>query len=258
MRLGRIAALWGAAWLALGASAWAQGGITLALEAARLDVLAQGHGEAEFRGAMAREFASFLGPRAEEMLALLRRGRPVEMAPPPGPGESPPLRVAAPTQPMDWSDICLTLFLARARLARHGIARPSPRELRAALVGGKGPGAGREVWVGILAARGSGHTWEEIARGLRVEPAWLEGVLRAWNERLAAGASPGGGAEVREPEPVRITETGITTGRGKAIPAYTPPPGGEKGIGEGILSGSGNILGMPGHKPAQPEGKRPE
>ncbi|MBI1725131.1 MAG: hypothetical protein HYR52_05800 [Candidatus Tectomicrobia bacterium] len=258
MRLGRVLVAWALAWLAWGAPAWAQGGTSLALEAARMDVLAQRRGEAEAHALLLREFARFLGPDAEGALLLLRKGRPVEMAPPAGGKERSPVRVAAPRHPLDWSDIGLALLLARARLARRGIAGPSPQELRAAFLGGKAPGAGREVWVGILTARGSGNPWEEIGRGLGEDPAWLEGVLRAWNERLAAGASPVGDAKGREPEPVRITETGITTGRGKAIPAYTPPPGGGKGIGEGILSGSGNILGVPGHKPVQPEEKKPE
>lgn len=258
MRLGRITALWGLAWLALSAPAWAQEGTSLALEAARMDVLAQRRGEAEVHALLLREFARFLGPYAEGALFLLRKGRPVEMAPPAGSKGQSPVRVAAPAQPMDWSDIALALLLSRARLARRGIAEPSPQEMRAALLGGKAPGAEREVWIGILASRGRGHTWTEIARGLGEDAAWLEEVLRVWNEWLAGGLPAVGKAQGREPEPVRITETGITTGRGKAIPAYTPPPGGEKGIGKGILSGSGNILGVPGHKPAQPEEKKPE
>ncbi|OGL64184.1 MAG: hypothetical protein A3J27_02715 [Candidatus Tectomicrobia bacterium RIFCSPLOWO2_12_FULL_69_37] len=258
MRLGWVPVAWALAGLAWGAPAWAQGGPSLAVEAARMDVLAQRRGEAEVHALLLREFARFLGPQAEGALVLLRKGLPVEMAPPAGGKGQSPVRVAAPAHPLDWSDIALALLLSRTRLARRGIAEPSPQELRAALSGGKAPKAGREVWIGILASRGRGHTWTEIARGLGEDAAWLEMVLRVWNEWLASGLPAAGKAQGREPEPVRITETGITTGRGKAIPAYTPPPGGEKGIGEGILSGSGNILGVPGHRPPSPEGKKPK
>lgn len=259
MRLWRILALGALAWLASGTPAWAQVGPSLAVEAARMDVLAKRRGEAAVHGLLLGEFASFLGPHAEQALLLLRRGRPVDMTPPAGGKERSPVRVATPRHPMDWSDVCLALLLARARLARRGIAEPSPIDLRAALSGGQAPRAEGEVWVGIVASRESGHPWAEIARGLGEDPARLEGFLRALNDRLAGGASASGRAKEQEPEPVRIIETGITTGRGKAIPGYTPPPGGREGVGQGILSGSGNLIGVPGHKPVlPPQGKAGE
>ncbi|MEK6711532.1 MAG: hypothetical protein AABZ64_13225, partial [Nitrospinota bacterium] len=150
------------------------------------------------------------------------------------------------------------ILLARARLARRGIHDPSPGELRAALSGGRAPKADGEIWTGVIPSRERGHTWAEIVRGLGERPAQFEEVLRAWRMELASGALAGKQGAPSSAEPVRITETGITTGRGKAIPTFTPPPEGQKGIGEGILSGSGNILGVPGRKPVPPPESKPQ
>lgn len=257
MRLRRVLAPWALAWLSLGAPAWAQEGTSLAAEAARVDLLALRRGEPEVHEALLQEFAFFLGPEAANVLSRLRDGRPVEMTPPPGAGKQAPIRVAAPSAPMDWSDVCLALFLARARLAQRGIESPSSLDLQAALSGGKAPGGGRERWEGILPIRERGRPWGEIARALGEDLARLEALLRAWNERLAAGTPHAGEASGSEAEPVRITETGIVTGRGKSIPAYTPPPEGKKAIGEGILSGSGEIIGVPGRAPIRPPQENP-
>jgi len=237
----------------------AQDATSLAAEAARTDHLAERLGEGESVRAIAAGFGSFLGADARAVVSGLRSGVPFEVPSSPAGAGVRAVRMASPVGGMDFGDIFVSLELARQRLARAGIGRPTPPEIRAALAGGAVRRAGREERLeGILELRRRGLGWAEVAGRLRLELGRAESGLKALNRSLAEGrasAAKGREAEREVAEPARITESGIVTGRGKTLPHYVQPAEGERGIGEGIVSGSGNILGVRGRPlpPSDPE-----
>ena len=107
---------------------------------------------------------------AENALALvaaLREGVSVQLLYPGATPESLPRHVAIdpPTAPMDWSDVRMSLMMARDALTGFGVLRPSGEQLQAVLLGGEVavPGARSVAFRGVLRMRADGLGWGRIA-----------------------------------------------------------------------------------------------
>lgn len=78
-------------------------------------------------------------------------------------------RFTPPTRPMDYSSIHVALLLAREQLARLGIARPTPAQIKAVLAGGGVAGRVEDrastpvLLPGLLQMRAGGMSWARIA-----------------------------------------------------------------------------------------------
>jgi hypothetical protein len=116
------------------------------------------------------------GPEnAFALVASLREGIAVQLVyPGPTPEALPRLvPIEPPTGPMDWSDVRMTLMLARDALTGFGVLRPSPEQLHAALLGGEVavPGARTVAFRGVLCMRAEGLGWGRIASERYQRPA---------------------------------------------------------------------------------------
>lgn len=116
------------------------------------------------------DFSTLAGSteNAGALIDGLRMGRPITLTAPGSPGGS--VCFSVPTRPMSYGNVRVALSLARAQLAREGIAHPAPRQLQAALIGSGSnsyPAAD-----GILVRRAAGFGWGRIAHalGLKLGP----------------------------------------------------------------------------------------
>ena len=118
---------------------------------------------------MAAGFVALAGchENALALVASLREGLAVQLAYPGATADSLPKLVAIepPTGPMDWSDVRMSLMLARDALTGFGVLRPSGEQLQAALTGGEVavPGARTVAFRGVLRMRAEGASWGRIA-----------------------------------------------------------------------------------------------
>lgn len=104
---------------------------------------------------------------AVALVESLREGAPVKLTYPAATANELPKVVALepPTSPMDWSDVRMTLMLARDALMAVGVLRPTGEQLHAVLIGGEVPvPGGRTVaFRGVLQMRADGFNWGRIA-----------------------------------------------------------------------------------------------
>ena len=111
-----------------------------------------------------QRFAAFAGSdrNAASLVAGLRGGNKIMLK---GSGEA--VTFLSPVQLSAQDDITRTLDLARHQLAASGITAPTPKEIRASLVGGVVAGAdGAVSYPGVLQMRAEGMAWDEIAHEL--------------------------------------------------------------------------------------------
>lgn len=101
------------------------------------------------------------------LVAAIREGMAVQLVYPGATPESPPRHVAIdpPTPPMDWSDVRMSLMMARDALTGFGVLRPSGEQLQAVLMGGEVavPGTRTVAFRGVLRMRAEGLGWGRIA-----------------------------------------------------------------------------------------------
>lgn len=117
------------------------------------------------------EFGDFAGSteNARALISGLRSGDPITLTATPG-SSGANATFSSPTRPLSYGNIRIALSLARAQLAREGIAQPTPQQLQAALVGnaaGTSPAPD-----GILTRRAAGLGWGRIAHamGMKLGP----------------------------------------------------------------------------------------
>jgi hypothetical protein len=123
---------------------------------------------------LAADFSTLAGSteNAAALIKGLRLGMPITLmvldpcsGKAPSPGDSGgSLSFSLPTRPMSYGNIRIALSLARAQLAREGIAQPTPQQLRAALLGSRSKAA--PATDGILVRRAAGFGWGRIAHAL--------------------------------------------------------------------------------------------
>lgn len=82
-----------------------------------------------------------------------------------------------PTRPMGYGNVIKVLTVAKQELAARGIARPSPEDLHAVLMGGSfvaGRGAARRIvrTPGVLPLRSAHMGWGRIAHELAISPVY--------------------------------------------------------------------------------------
>ena len=119
---------------------------------------------------LAADFSTLAGSteNAAALIDGLRMGRPITLPAPGNSGGS--ITFSLPTRPMSYGNIRIALSLARAQLAREGNDRPSPQQLRAALIGSSSNSS--PAADGILDRRAAGFGWGRIAHalGLKLGP----------------------------------------------------------------------------------------
>jgi hypothetical protein len=133
-------------------------------------------------------FGQFAGSEtnADRLANGLRNGTPVTLT---GSGER--ATFTPPTKPMGYGNVTRALDLAQRQLAADGITRPTPTELRTALMGGTlNTPDGPVQYAGVLQLRSEGMGWGQVAHTI--------------------GVHPGMGKSAAAPAPVRVTPTPVS------------------------------------------------
>jgi hypothetical protein len=121
---------------------------------------------------LVRDFSGFAGSEinARSLVAGLRHGNEITLVPRAAGGRSgTATRFTPPTRPMDYSSIRVALVLAKEQLARLGVTRPTPTQIKAVLVGGGIAGRVGDrsstpfLLPGVLQMRAGGMSWARIA-----------------------------------------------------------------------------------------------
>lgn len=216
--------------------ALAQDSAGAASEAARMDSLAAGKGGAPVQGKLEQEFQAFLGQDSKAVVTGLRTGQTIALAETiPVPDQPPTIRtvrINPPTGKMGYGNVFISLSLAKQQLNQAGIARPTPSQLQAALLGGSvtnAQGATTNLQ-GVLTLRGQGMGWGQIAQVYGTKLGAVVGGMKAANHGIAVRSGGGVG-------------TGIS-GR-DAADAGSQPGGADgpgKGNGYGRSGGAGAIV----------------
>ncbi len=128
------------------------------------------------------QYGDLLGSRENiaSLVGGLRNGTPIVFSA----SGAPPVAAAAFASPagrMGYGDITQTLNLMAKQLAAAGLDRPTPAQLRAALVGGTiAAAAGQATTLpGILQLRAQGWGWGRIARNLGTPPGLAPAATQA-------------------------------------------------------------------------------
>lgn len=187
----------------------AQSRVTSALnaEAARMDTFAATQWEITVVNKLSGEIEPFLGADARAVVIGLRTGKPISLkttTPSSVQGAEPTITttiIKPPTGKMSYSNIFIALALARQQLIRLDIARPTPQQLRAALVGGHitlvhRRGQSSVYTEGILAMRSQKMGWARIAQSTGVGLGSVVSGLRAANEAMVTRTSGSAGGVV--------------------------------------------------------------
>lgn len=165
----------------------ASGEAALATHSRKLDAVAETQ---PVSARLASDFAVFAGSRAnaEALINGLRLGTPIGLTD----GVRVAATVAPPTRPMGYGNTFIALSLARAQLAQHGISRPTPAQLQAALTGGvlRIPNDGAVALTGVLNQRVSGMGWGRIAQESGVKLGSVIDGLKSASTHWPAVADP--------------------------------------------------------------------
>jgi hypothetical protein len=173
-------------------------------------------------------FSDFAGSEANarSLVAGLRQGSEITLTVPASGGQpGTATRFTPPTRPLDYGDVRISLALAREQLAQLGIARPTPSQIKAVLVGGgvatrvSGRATTPFLLPGVLQLRAGGMGWTKIAdtMGVTLKPA-MNGnahpaayttppISSAWFTTTAA-ASARNAPVARQPAPARRSARG--------------------------------------------------
>ena len=123
-------------------------------------------------------FSDFAGSEANarSLVAGLRQGSEITLTVPASGGQpGTTTRFTPPTRPLDYSDVRISLALAREQLAQLGIAQPTPSQIRAVLAGGgvatrvNGRATTPFLLPGVLQLRAGGIGWAKIADAMGVK-----------------------------------------------------------------------------------------
>lgn len=186
----------------------------------------------------------------------LRTGSPITLTDPPVVGGPPPVSTTftAPTRPMGYGNIRITLSLAEAQLASQGITSPTASELQGALMGSTviGP-SGTTTTDGILQMRASGMGWGQIANtmGYKLGPIMsgkqtLVATTPAGSSVTTAAGSASTGVATAKGKGV-VTGAGVAADGGKGVTTAagsSAPHGRSSGITTGLGPASSNAGGV--------------
>lgn len=238
---------------------YAQTAPTLTTEASRMDQLAANQGEPKVIEKISGAFGSFLGSDSHAVVTGLRNGAPITLTrttPSGTPGAAPVTTTATitpPTGKMGFGNVFISLALAKQELSQRGIAKPTPEQLRAALLGGSitagsGATATSTNLQGILTLRSQNMGWGQIAQKLGSKLGPVVSGLKTANHNLAlrGTSSADSGIVNTGGQPVGTSESGVVTGGGKSVGQSGKGVTGKGDGGEGIVTGSGRSVGSTG------------
>lgn len=196
--------------LTLGAG-WGEGqtqvASALSAEAARMDTFAATQWEITVVNKLSAELEPFLGADARAVVIGLRTGKPITLKGPPpsrasGDQTATTTVIKPPTGRMSYSNVFISLALARQHLGRLDITQPTPQQLRSTLVGGhisfmsaRGPSSAYTE--GILTMKSQNMGWARIANGMGVKLGPVVSGLRAANQAMVTGTSASASGVVR-------------------------------------------------------------
>jgi hypothetical protein len=176
------------------------------------------------------EFAGFLGgpEQAHAVVDGLRQGTAFFYVKP----DTPEAIIEPPTGTMGYGNVRIALRLAQAELAEFGIVQPTADEFSAVLLGGEINGAPVD---GILALRAEGMGWGQISQqyGMTVGQLMGKGAGLAKQPYIPSQTSPR--AKV-------VPGSSKTTHLSHARANGYIPSGNGKGLGYGIVSGTGESV----------------
>jgi hypothetical protein len=168
-------------------------------------------GEPQAEARIISSFSVFAGSEANalSLVAGLRQGSDITLTVPANGGQpGAATRFTPPTGPMGYGNVRISLALAREQLARLGVTRPTPSQIKAVLAGGGVASrvSGRAtpfLLPGVLQMRAGGMGWAKIAdtMGVPLGPAMsgntypaaftTQPISSAWiTTSAAAGAGP--------------------------------------------------------------------
>lgn len=200
---------------------------------------------------LASEFSAFAGSQdnAQSLVTGLRQGGEVTLVTPTSSGQAvTSTTFTAPTRPMGYGNVRISLALAQEQLIRAGITQPTGDQLRAALVGGtvtsgSGPTATTTELQGVLQMRAQGMGWGRIANAMGTKLGHVMSGLKQTNQQLANGQSvPGAGTGSTSITTAAGTRsaTNSSRGNGRGSQART---GGEAGAGIVTAAGGSVVTG---------------
>jgi len=182
----------------------------------------------ELQTRIVNSFSDFAGSEANarSLVAGLRQGGEITLTVPASGGKpGTATRFTPPTRSLDYGDIRIALALARVQLAKLGINRPTPAQIKAVLAGGgvatrvSGQATNPFLLPGVLQLRAGGTSWAKIAdtMGITLGPAMsgnahpadvtTSPIHSAWITTSVAVAT-GNAAGARQPAPARRAATG--------------------------------------------------
>ena len=176
------------------AAARADDATSLQTERARFERNAAITGKARVTARFSQEFTGFAGStaNADSLVAGLRSGASITIgaAQVTGGASASVVTFAPPVRHMGYGDVYIGLALARERLASLGVTRPTPDEIKAALVGGKitirNEATARTVTLaGVLTQRHAGMDWGNVAKSQGVTLGAVMGAMKSANHEMA-------------------------------------------------------------------------
>jgi hypothetical protein len=200
---------------------------------------------------LASEFSTFAGSQdnAQSLVTGLRQGGEVTLVTPTSSGQAvTSTTFTAPTRPMGYGNVRISLALAQEQLIRAGITRPTGDQLRAALVGGtvtsgSGPTATTTELQGVLQMRAQGMGWGQIANGMGTKLGHVMSGLKQTNRQLANGQSvPGAGTGSTSVTTAAGTRGATNSSRGNGRGPQVRS-GGEAGAGIVTAAGGSAVAG---------------
>ena len=243
MRLSRMGAIAAAFSVATGAQAQSSTTVTTATTTTTVTTSAPvtAAGATRVENKLASEFSTFAGSQenAQSLVTGLRQGGEVTLVTPTGNGQTATSTTfTAPTRPMGYGNVRISLALAQEQLIRAGITQPTSDQMRAALVGGtvtsgSGPTAKTTELQGVLQLRAQGMGWGQIANGMGTKLGHVMSGLKHTNQQLANGQSVSGAG---------TGSTAITTAAGTRSGA-TSSNGSSNGNGRGAQARAGGEAG---------------
>ncbi len=169
-------------------------------------------GEPQAETRIISSFSVFAGSEANalSLVAGLREGSEITLTVPANGGQpGAATRFTPPTRPMGYGNVRISLALAREQLARLGVTRPTPSQIKAVLAGGgvasrvSGRATTPFLLPGVLQMRAGGMGWAKIAdtMGVPLGPAMsgntypaaftTQPISSAWiTTSAAAGTGP--------------------------------------------------------------------
>lgn len=170
----------------------------LYVESQTMDKLAASRGESQVTSKISADFSGFAGStaNARSLVTGLRYAAPITLT---APQDGTPVTTTftPPTHSLGHGNVFISLALAQRQLASQGIIRPTPEQIRAALMGGTlitgTDTAVKTVTLpGVLQMRSEGMGWGHIAKTLGMKLGPVVSEIKSVNRDLATRPFPHG------------------------------------------------------------------